>query len=92
MEEFVARLNDQRELLIERMRGMKGIGKIHKTDANFITFEVKDAKRVFNYLAKEGIIIRDRSNQLNLENCLRVSIGTPKENKLFIKKLKDAVG
>lgn len=92
MEAFVTRLNDQKEMLIDQMKGIRGIRKILKTDANFITFKVKDAKGVFNYLAKEGIIIRDRSSQLNLENCLRVSVGTPKENKLFLKKLKEAIG
>jgi histidinol-phosphate aminotransferase len=90
-EGFDRKLNGQRFFLIEEMRKIKGVRKILKTDSNFITFKVDDAKKVFSYLASEGIIIRDRSSQLNLDNCLRVSVGTPKENKLFIKKLKEVL-
>ena len=90
-DKFVKKLNEQRYSLIDQMRQIKGVRKILKTDANFITFKVDNAVKVFNSLASEGIIIRDRSNQLNLDNCLRVSVGTPKENKLFIKKLKETL-
>ena len=72
-----------------KLKSIKQVQKVYKADANFILFKIKNATEVYNRLAEEGVIIRNRSNQLNLENCLRVSIGTPKENKIFIKKLKE---
>lgn len=86
---FVEKLNSEREKLISELKQIKEIEKILPTDANFITFKIKNADEVFAKLANEGVIIRNRSNQLNLENCLRVSVGTPSENKKFITMLKE---
>jgi histidinol-phosphate/aromatic aminotransferase/cobyric acid decarboxylase-like protein len=71
------------------LKGIKQVQKVYEADANFILFKIKNATEVYNRLAKQGLIIRDRSNQLNLGNCLRVSVGTSAENKKFINKLKD---
>lgn len=86
---FVEKLNSEREKLISELKQIKEIEKVLPTDANFITFKIKNADEVFAKLANEGVIIRNRSNQLNLENCLRVSVGTPSENKKFITMLKE---
>jgi histidinol-phosphate/aromatic aminotransferase/cobyric acid decarboxylase-like protein len=45
---------------------------------------------VLTKLAERGIIVRDRSTQPKLENCLRISIGNEEENDLLwdtIKKI-----
>jgi len=86
---FVKRLNIEKEKLILELKKIKQVQKIYPTDANFVTFRIRNATDVFNNLASVGVIIRDRSNQLNLKNCLRVTIGTPSENKKFIRKLKE---
>lgn len=88
---FVKKLNLEKEFLISEMKQIKQIKKILPTDANFITFRINNATGIYYKLVKEGVIIRNRSSQLNLENCLRVSIGTRKENKIFIKKLKEII-
>ncbi len=88
-DKFVSKLNSEREKLIAELGKIKEVQKILTTDANFITFRIRNATDIFTKLATEGIIIRNRSNQLNLENCLRVSIGTTQENKKFIEKLKE---
>jgi histidinol-phosphate/aromatic aminotransferase/cobyric acid decarboxylase-like protein len=71
------------------LKQIRQVQKVYKADANFILFKIKNATEVYNRLAKQGVIVRDRSNQLNLEDCLRVSVGSPKENRIFIKKLKE---
>jgi histidinol-phosphate aminotransferase len=85
---FAKKLNSERDKLVFQLKGIKQVQKVYKADANFILFKIKNATEVYNKLAKGGVIIRNRSNQLNLEDCLRVSIGTPQENKMFINKLK----
>jgi histidinol-phosphate aminotransferase len=59
------------------------------SDANFISFKVENPREVYNYLEKNGIIIRDRSGQFNFQGYLRVTVGTPEENKLFLEKLNE---
>jgi len=36
---------------------------------------------------ENGILVRDLGNHPRLANCLRVTIGTPAENKAFLKKM-----
>lgn len=57
------------------------------TDANFILIDCKESgDRVFHALLKKGIIIRPMRHP-RLINCIRVTIGTMEQNKLFIEKL-----
>lgn len=58
------------------------------SQANFIMFKTKmNGLSLCKQLLKKGIIIRDMK-QYKLENYVRVTIGKPKENRLFIQKLK----
>lgn len=88
-ETFVKKLNSEKVKLIENLKSIPSIKRILKSDANFVTFRIDNAKSIFKSLTEEGIIIRDRSNQLNMKNCLRVSVGTPEQNEIFINKLKE---
>ena len=58
------------------------------TYCNFITFKVgKESKLLFEYLLKKGVIVRPLTNYL-LKDYLRVSLGTPQDNNIFIKYIK----
>jgi histidinol-phosphate/aromatic aminotransferase/cobyric acid decarboxylase-like protein len=46
---------------------------------------------VFNALLKNGILIRDVSSYPMLARGLRVSIGTPEENREFLAALMEAL-
>ncbi len=89
--DYVKLILAEREFLITELKNIKGVQKVYPTDSNFILFKNKEASSIQNKLAEKGIIIRDRSTQPLLENCLRVSVGTRKENKLFINELKRAI-
>ena len=54
--------------------------QVYPTNANFFLARVDDAERVYNYLVRRGIIVRNRSRVALCDNCLRVTIGTQKEN------------
>lgn len=60
--------------------------KYIKTQANFMLVNVKDGKRVFGDLLKEGVIVRFLGDP-QLKEYIRVSVGTDKENEIFIEKL-----
>jgi histidinol-phosphate aminotransferase len=58
------------------------------TYCNFITFRAgKQSKQLFEYLLKKGVIVRPLTNY-GLKEYLRVSLGTPKDNNIFIKHMK----
>ena len=56
--------------------------------ANFILLEVKEksAEDVFLSLLKQGVLVRYFGSQ-GLENMLRVTVGSPHENRIFLKEL-----
>jgi histidinol-phosphate aminotransferase len=60
--------------------------------ANFILLRTTKAPReLFDALYKQGVLIRDVSAYPLLEQCLRVSIGTPEENNRFLAALDRAL-
>ena len=61
--------------------------KVYPSDANFFLVEFTQARAMYDYLVGKGIVVRDRSNVLLCDNCLRITVGTDAENL----KLMDAI-
>ncbi len=55
---------------------------------NFILFKISDSIRIYKKLLKKGVIVREMSGW-GLIGFLRVTIGTMKENRRFIKTLRE---
>ena len=56
--------------------------QVFASDANFVLFRCQseqDKANIFDLLVKNNILIRDQSKQIQLENCLRISIGSEQE-------------
>jgi histidinol-phosphate aminotransferase len=64
------------------------VQEVLPSQANFFLARFKDPDAVYTYLKEEGIVVRNRSNQLHCEGCLRVTIGTREENNMLIEALK----
>lgn len=80
-------LNKERDWMIQELSKFKAL-KVFPSDANFVLFRVKqDSGALFKHLMENGILVRDLGNHPRLANCLRVTIGTPAENKAFFKKM-----
>jgi histidinol-phosphate aminotransferase len=60
--------------------------------ANFILMKTdQPARRLFETLYTQGVLVRDVSSYPLLDRCLRVSIGTPEENDRFLLALDEAL-
>ncbi len=88
---FLKEIISERERVKEKLNSMAGVLEVFPSDANYLLFKVDNPKEVHRLLAEKGIIIRDRSSQVKLAGCLRATIGTPEENDLFIKALKEVL-
>lgn len=88
MQEWVKAILKQREWLLFELLKLNVVVKIYPTDANFVLVKVKDAAMVYKYLMSKGVIIRNRSNLTLLDDCIRITVGTPEENKLLIHEMK----
>lgn len=78
----------ERERVYKAMSDMGGVEPYH-SDANFILFKVGDADSLFEALVERDILIRNFNKPGRLENCMRVTIGTPGENDRFLRALGD---
>jgi histidinol-phosphate aminotransferase len=77
----------QRTTLVEAVSKLEITEHVYPSDANFFLVKVKQAKAVYDYLAAQGIIVRDRSKVTLCEGCLRITVGTPEENEQLIEAL-----
>lgn len=81
-DEFAGRINQivvERERMADALQAIPNV-KVYPSAANFLLFQLAEAAGLSRHLAQENIGIRDFSETPGLENCLRVSIGTPLEN------------
>lgn len=83
----VTAILDARTDLQEALSAIAAVKKIYPTEANFILFEVPDAKSTYQQLVDRKIIARNRNSVV--KNCIRVTVGTPEENSIFINALKE---
>ena len=79
----------ERNQLVNDLEKVKIVEKVYPSDANFLLVKVDDANKRYNQLVRKGIVVRNRSNQILCENCLRFTVGTPKENEKLIEALKE---
>jgi histidinol-phosphate aminotransferase len=78
--DFVKEINKERLHLEEGLKNLTDVIKIYPSNSNMLLVKFKNAKRIFNQLLDQQIILRDRSNVVLCEECIRISIGTPEEN------------
>lgn len=82
---FIKIIVSEREKMLKEMGKIKGLFP-YPSEANFILFRVKNPDSIYNYLLKNGILVRNLKDAVN--NCLRVTVGTPEENKAFLKAIR----
>jgi histidinol-phosphate aminotransferase len=77
----------EREVLVRSLAQLTFVQKIYPSDANFILVRVDDANSTYEYLKSVGIIVRNRSNVILCEGCLRITVGTDFQNKELVEAL-----
>jgi histidinol-phosphate aminotransferase len=80
---------EQRQMLAEALPNVPCIKKVFPSDANFFLVKVNDPDKVYAYLMKHGVIVRNRHRVFGCSGCLRLTIGTPEENKRLLKLLNE---
>lgn len=86
-EKQVAIILQERQSLSESLNSFSFVKKVYPSDTNFLLAEVDHPGELYTYLSNKGIVVRDRSKQLNCEGCLRFTVGTPEENKQLLQAM-----
>jgi len=84
---WVSTLLAERSTLIQELEKLPLVQHIYPTDANFVLVKVPDANAVYQYLVGKSIIIRNRNTVSLCMGCVRITVGTPKENLILLKEL-----
>ena len=83
----VAETLQEREKLA---RGLQALAiEVFPSETNFLLFRVADASLFYEALLARGVLIRRQDHLRGLSGCLRVSVGTPEENQVFLKVVRE---
>lgn len=89
-EQEVLEIISSRNKLSKELQSIGFIEKIYPSDSNFLLVKVDNADVRYKELIDRDLVIRNRSKEPLCENCLRITVGTPKENKILLKRLQYA--
>jgi histidinol-phosphate aminotransferase len=92
LDEQAACIRAERESLLRQLAAMAEL-TVYPSQANFILFRViqGNADAVFASIKAQGILIKNLNAPGPLQQCLRVTVGKPDENRLFIAALERAL-
>lgn len=85
--ERLSTLADEKRTLVHALEAQAWVRALWPGEANFILTRVPDARAMIEAAAEAGIRLRDQSAQRGLENCVRITVGTPEENQALIRFL-----
>jgi histidinol-phosphate aminotransferase len=91
MEERVRMIIAERERVVATLKTLDI--EVFPSGANFVLFRTKSktGRAVWQGLLDRSVLIRDCSGWPRLENCLRVTIGTPEEDDAFLVALTEVL-
>jgi len=95
LDDQAARVLQERKRLRAELEHLPGL-TVFPSAANFLLVRVTGGKgagtRVFEDVKAQGVLIKDFSGGAALlDNCLRLTVGTPEENRILVAALKEAL-
>lgn len=84
---WIAETRVERERLSANLPQFEFVEKVFPSDSNFLFIKTRDADAVYEHLAADGIVVRNRNNVEFCRGCLRITIGTREENDRLIRSL-----
>ncbi|NMM50247.1 histidinol-phosphate transaminase [Flammeovirgaceae bacterium KN852] len=85
--DWVSVIVAERKRISEKLLKLSTVKKVYSSDANFILVRLEGAGKLYRDLIEKGVVVRNRSNVLLCDDCLRITIGTPSENDILINEL-----
>ncbi len=73
--------------LEKNLSSMQIVKKVYPSDGNFLLVQVLYTNKIYDYLADQKIVVRNRNSVI--KNCLRITVGSPEENKKLLNALQN---
>ena len=88
LEEQAGRIRQERETLGKGLSALKGV-TVFPSAANFFLVRVPDAARVDASLRRQGVLVKNLHP--GIAQCMRITVGTPDENRILLTALREAL-
>ena len=85
----VTAIIQERQWLSTELTKLSCISHVFPSDANFMLVKCTDANALYSFLVSKGIIIRNRSTEPRLQNCVRITVGIRRENEMLLQAIKE---
>src|SRR5688500_55039 len=88
LEEQAARILSELQRLVVALIALMGV-TVFPSEPNFFLIRVPDADRAHQALKQQNVLVRNLNP--GIRNCLRVTVGTPDENRILLTALREAL-
>jgi len=88
LEGQAARILAERKNLGEALKALKGV-TVYPSEANFFLVRVPDAGKTYESLKQQNVLVRNLHP--GIRECLRITVGTPEENRILLTALREAL-
>ena len=91
LEAQAERIRAERAALGPALAALPGV-TVYPSEANFFLLRVPDAGRAYEALRRQAVLVRNlHGAHPLLANCLRITVGTPEENRILLTALREAL-
>ena len=84
MQTQLAHIQAEKASLKQALSALPQIQLVGDDKANFILFRCAQKQALMDYLVSHKMFIRDQSKQINLANCLRITVGSVAQNQQLL--------
>ncbi len=84
LKDYAKIIQQERERVLSAVQKFSFVKKSWKSEANFILLALEDAQAFLSFAKTQNLIIKNCSTLPWLDNCVRISIGTPIENEKLL--------
>ncbi|MGY0559637.1 histidinol-phosphate transaminase [Luteimonas sp. A277] len=83
----VEMVRSERERLRQALAALPGVRRVYRSEGNFLLVRLADADRAFRALLEAGVVVRDQRAACQLDDALRITVGTPDQNERVLEIL-----
>lgn len=84
----VALIRSERARLEETLTGMPEVRRVYPSQGNYLLVRFRDAESAFRSLLAAGVVVRDQRAAPQLDDALRITVGSPVQNDRVIQALR----
>jgi histidinol-phosphate aminotransferase len=88
VQDAIQLIKSEKARLIVEFKKIPEVITVLPSHANFLLVKLQHAQALFDFLIREKVITRNRSNVPLCEDTIRITVGLPTENSVLLEKIK----